>query len=283
MATPFKSLWSVQRSQDIHKATEASDSLSSRERGSPSPIHRRNSDNGKHERESNLTSHPHPGYPGILTNYEILWSIQDRLSRFSGQFCSHGYNITSGKDTENNEGGPVTTTEPDNHSQPFGKDNRNPELMRSSSNTSLTTLPRLANGQEWSCSLRNQQISLSQPAKAELQWWYWYLTTHNGKPIRTPHPDLVIYMDASLWGWGATSQGAHIGGAWTPKELDLHINCLELLRAWNSVQAFCQKRENITVLIWLDNSSAVASINHMGCTRSSMLASITVQHWTWAL
>ena len=39
----------------------------------------------------------------------------------------------------------------------------------------------------------------------------------------------------------------------------------------------------ITVLIWQDNYSAVAYINHMGGTRSSMLASVAIEFWMWAL
>ena len=57
--------------------------------------------------------------------------------------------------------------------------------------------------------------------------------------MKSPQPDLVLHTDASLLGWGATCQGIQIGGAWTKKELNLHINCLELLGAWNAVQSFC--------------------------------------------
>ena len=47
------------------------------------------------------------------------------------------------------------------------------------------------------------------------------------------------------------------------------INCLELLGAWNAVQSFCQVKTNLVVLIWMDNTSAISYINHMGGTRSS--------------
>ena len=93
----------------------------------------------------------------------------------------------------------------------------------------------------------------------------------------------VIHSDASLLGWGTTCQGIQIGGAWTKKELNLHINCLELLGAWNAVQAFCLNKTNLVVIIWMDNSSAVTYINHMGGTRSTALAEIAIQFWTWAL
>ena len=96
-------------------------------------------------------------------------------------------------------------------------------------------------------------------------------------------PDLILYTDASLLGWGATCQGVQIGGAWSLEERSLHINCLELVGAWNAVQSFCQGKTNLVVLIWMDNTSAISYINHMGGTRLSALAQIAVQFWTWAL
>ena len=46
---------------------------------------------------------------------------------------------------------------------------------------------------------------------------------------------------------------------------------------------FAQHKTNLVVLIWMDNSSAVTYINHMGGTRSTVLAEIAIQFWTWAL
>ena len=102
--------------------------------------------------------------------------------------------------------------------------------------------------------------------------------------MRNPQPDLIIYTDRCFTtGLGCDLPGIQIGSAWTSKERKLHINYLELQGAWNAVQAFCQRRQNLTVLIWLDNTSAVAYINHMDGTKSSMLAALAIQFWTWAL
>ena len=86
-------------------------------------------------------------------------------------------------------------------------------------------------------------------------------------------------------GRGGTSQANRIGRAWLQEELALHIKYLELhvLTTWNAVQAFCQKRKNIAILLWLDNSTAVAYINHMGVVWSQTLAQIAIQMWKWAL
>ena len=65
-----------------------------------------------------------------------------------------------------------------------------------------------------------------------------------------------------------------IQGAWNNKELTLHINCLELLAAWYTRQAFVHEITNQTILLWLDNR---AYINHMGGTHSRSLADLAIQ------
>ena len=74
-----------------------------------------------------------------------------------------------------------------------------------------------------------------------------------------------------------------IGGAWNSKEQIIHMNCQELLAAWYATQAYVQVRTNLTILLWIDNRSAMAYINHMGGTHSSSLADLAIQFWNWAL
>ena len=124
---------------------------------------------------------------------------------------------------------------------------------------------------------------LTNQARIDLKWWLQTLANVNGRTIKHRLPDMMIFTDASKWGWGATSQNVKIGGAWNSEELILHINCLELLAAWYATQAFVQERTNQTILHWLDNRSAVAYINHMGGTHSSNLADLAIQFWNWAL
>ena len=42
---------------------------------------------------------------------------------------------------------------------------------------------------------------------------------------------MIIDSDASLQGWGARCGIQTTRGAWSQKEVTLHINCLELLAA----------------------------------------------------
>lgn len=83
-----------------------------------------------------------------------------------------------------------------------------------------------------------------------------------GKPIKRPQPDLVIHTDASLLGWGATSQGAR-GTIITHQCPGTHggMVCMPSL-----FPGKIQPHGPHLVLIWMDNTSAIAyiNINHMG-------------------
>ena len=86
--------------------------------------------------------------------------------------------------------------------------------------------------------------------------------------MRGQTPDMVIESDASLIGWGATSGGVDTGGRWNTQEKHWHINCLEIQAANLAVRTFVKNRQNMSVLLLLDNTTAVAYINHLGGTVS---------------
>ena len=49
-------------------------------------------------------------------------------------------------------------------------------------------------------------ITLDQQAKEELSWWITNMQIYNGKSLLILPPDLTIFSDASLKGWGTTCQ-----------------------------------------------------------------------------
>ena len=63
----------------------------------------------------------------------------------------------------------------------------------------------------------------------------------------------------------------------------MHINSLELLAATLAVKTFLKKASGISVLLQLDNATAVAYINNMGGTVSSQLTELAKELWMWAL
>lgn len=117
----------------------------------------------------------------------------------------------------------------------------------------------------------------------ELQWWAEESPHHNGRPLQITRWDLTIESDASKMGWGASCQGISTGGPWTPQEKAHSINYLELLAAFFAVKSFVVPQGATSVLLRLDNISAIAFINKMGGTHSRLLSNLAVDMWRWCL
>lgn len=125
--------------------------------------------------------------------------------------------------------------------------------------------------------------ALSKESRRELQWWITHLEQWNGKSLLTRQPDVIIESDASLRGWGAVSNGVRTGGPWSPEESQYHINCLEILAAKLAVRSFLKNKSNLSVLILMDNTTAVAYLNHMGGTVAPLATEIAKELWMWCL
>ena len=126
-------------------------------------------------------------------------------------------------------------------------------------------------------------LQLSQASREEIQWWQEHLTLWNGRTLLKHRQQMVIQSDASLTGWGAVCRGVRTGGPWSPEEQKMHINCLELTAAMLAVQVFAKNRPGVSILLQLDNQTAVAYINHLGGTVSLQLVQLAKALWLWAL
>ena len=124
-------------------------------------------------------------------------------------------------------------------------------------------------------------ITPSPQATEDLQWWEQHLASWNGRSLISPASPLTIDSDASLQGWGATCEGKTTRGPWSPQEQALHINCLELLAATLAVQTFAKGKIGISILLRIDNTTAVAYINRKGGTASPILSNLARTLWLW--
>ena len=89
----------------------------------------------------------------------------------------------------------------------------------------------------------------------------------------------MIESDASTLGWGANLNNTSMGGPWTPEERICHTNYLELLAAFLALKTFATNAQNRTILLRLDNVTAIAFLNRMGGTYSVSLCNLAVQIW----
>ena len=73
------------------------------------------------------------------------------------------------------------------------------------------------------------------------------------------------------------------GGRWSMNEASNHINYLELLAAFLALQCFAKQKHNTTILLKMDNVTAVTYINKMGGTQSEGLCLLALTIWNWCL
>ena len=125
-------------------------------------------------------------------------------------------------------------------------------------------------------------MSLSTHAKTELQWWIENIE-NSFNVINHDPPSLTISTDASKIGWGGVFKDLTRGGHWTPQEAEEHINYLELMAAFFSLQAFVTKLNNKHVRLKIDNTTAVAAINNMGTNHSVQCNKVALDIWCWCM
>ncbi len=126
-------------------------------------------------------------------------------------------------------------------------------------------------------------MKISNIVKDDLVWWQNNLENICA-PIRRGNPDYVINTDASLHGWGAhdPQTGQSFGGRWDHTEDEFHINYLELLAVYLTIQTICRDMTDKHVRIMTDNTTALACINKQGSVRSNRCNEVARKIWKFA-
>ena len=118
------------------------------------------------------------------------------------------------------------------------------------------------------------QVPLTQECREELMWWDTHMIYWNAKSLLKREVDNIVDSDASLTRWDTTSQNQRTGGPWSKAEGRMHINFLELLAATLVAKMFLKHKTMVSVLLRLDNTTAVAYINNLGGTVSNKWQSV---------
>lgn len=130
----------------------------------------------------------------------------------------------------------------------------------------------------------DRPMMLSDEAIQELHWWLTNLKSSKC-PVARQRASVEIRTDASKQGWGATTIAQNAGGRWNRTEMEkgelFGINYLELLAAALGLQSLCADQKNVHIQLKMDNTTAVAYINHMGGTKSPPCNSLAKSIWQW--
>ncbi|XP_068734585.1 uncharacterized protein [Montipora capricornis] len=125
-------------------------------------------------------------------------------------------------------------------------------------------------------------MSLSANAKLELEWWIANVLTAENVMTRD-QPSGELMTDASNNGWGAVCGPQSTGGLWASDEKPHHINYLELLAVFLGLKALCSSHRDGHIRLKIDNTTAVAVINHMGTSHSGHLNKLCKEIWDWCI
>ena len=128
-------------------------------------------------------------------------------------------------------------------------------------------------------------VTLTPACKRDLEWWIdLQKVCPLGAPVCQQDPTITIHSDASNKGWGAVLNGqSQTGGLWSREEETHHINYLELLAAFLAIKAFGKTWQSVTILLRMDNVTAVSYINQKGGTVSQLLCQLALTIWTWCV
>lgn len=126
----------------------------------------------------------------------------------------------------------------------------------------------------------SQVMCIPNTISEETRWWIDNI--HSTKMLIDKGPFVLeIFSDASTTGWGAACAGQTAAGQWSKHEASNHINYLELLSAFFSLQCFASNLKNCSVLLRVDNTTTIAYINRMGGIRFPNLNGLTRKIWEW--
>ena len=124
-------------------------------------------------------------------------------------------------------------------------------------------------------------VALLEEARRDLSWWMVRDHLLVGVRFGTPAPDLHLYSDASLSGWGAHLLDQNVSGVWSDQEKLLHISLLEMKALFLGLQAFQEDVAGHHVTAMCDNSTVVAYVNKQGGTVSRSLCLLTSRLLRW--
>ena len=111
----------------------------------------------------------------------------------------------------------------------------------------------------------NTRVLLHGESRANLRWWKLLDRKRTILLILPPKSSVLIESDVSTKGWGAVlNSQTKTGGVWSVQEASNHIIYLELLAAFLALKAFGKSWTHLTVLLRMDNFTAVTYVNQKG-------------------
>ena len=134
---------------------------------------------------------------------------------------------------------------------------------------------------KWNRESLAQKLQISTAVKQQLVWWTKEENVMTGQSLTPFKPEVNIFTDASLHGWGAHMGSENASGIWQGAFKSYHINFLELEAIRLALLQFESHLVGRHVLVQADNRTAVAYINKQGGTQSASLLDLASRILLW--
>ena len=105
-------------------------------------------------------------------------------------------------------------------------------------------------------------VSLSEDSYRELDWWIKHID-QSFNVISHGQPSLTL-----------TTAASRRGCSWSTREKSFHINFSELLAVFMGLQTFRKSLRNTHIRLLIDNTTAIAVLNHMGTSHIILILAI---------
>jgi len=123
------------------------------------------------------------------------------------------------------------------------------------------------------------RVRLSRQAIRDLRWWRHIATADVSRAIWRPPTDRTLHTDASRLAWGGVLDGTvPAQGFWRGRDRGRHINYLELMAVYLSLERFEGELQGSSVLLWEDNQTIVQVLTNR-TTRSPELMHLLRKVW----
>lgn len=102
----------------------------------------------------------------------------------------------------------------------------------------------------------------------DLDWWLHVDNLLIGCPFSPSHASVQVITDASPTGWGPHCGSLQIHTLWSPSEVRLHINQLDMLTVIKAFRALETSILGIVVQVVTDNTTIMYYVQKQGVTHS---------------
>ena len=125
-------------------------------------------------------------------------------------------------------------------------------------------------------------VSWDSNCRRDLGWWLNRSRLEKGVSLSQVSPNLDFWSDASDDGWGAHLGDSVVFDRCSPQEMGLSINVRKLLAVEYGLHYFAPQLVDSTVVVFVDNSTAIAYLRNQGGTKSPLLNSVAQRILRWA-